>query len=739
MSINSKCYTIIQTFIVCVCVTLSQWIELPSLRLPYKMDEFAFGLYNDTVFVLGGFGDSWVRDFIRRQQSHYSLKTMTRTFYNSSALPTDVICGDSRCSTYQGEMLYIVQTDVLHIFNMRTKQFTANWNGLEGFEVSTNTVHTDTACVTSTAEYLIFLGGCKTENCFDIYDIYLTDFRLMSFSTFTWIRNAPDFDLVRTHAECITHNDKLWIFGGRSIATNPNYGYSLATNQYIDISVVTNNMAANWMYTAPLSTPLYSINAIGVGDLIYLVSGNNDIVHILNTTNHSMTFISPANMVQVTGDAGIVLHHSNTHVFGGSDNNNVWQYYNLNSTAVDASINITTKGPTYHPSYYPSYNPSYPPSSHPSYTPITGHPSSFPSAVPSFYPSSNTQNTTPPTTANPTFQSPTSHPTSSTGEPSSTPTVYPTLAPILQTIAPSFTSTRLPTSPTGRSDAITTMYTISITFPNCGKEDAINACDINKTTMANQIVAYIDYDTSILSTDIINNEVVVIVSITMDEYNSLIGETISDRIENELERTYGDDIDVIVKRTDDANDTGPTKENDSLGVIVSVVIGMVILISFATILYRRHKRKHVLIQNNQSMVQKELEQDAKVANNNSINEVEQMDDKEDSIESLYANRNDKSGRRTTGDDQLRSMSDALNKVPLDLLVTKRDIETIGVEEREGEKKGHMNNDKQVEMEYTQEGVDKNTVMNSTEFGTTSGQGNADVIKQTSKGDAMDNI
>eukprot|EP01083_Nonionella_stella_P188546 695212_1 len=346
---------------------------------------------------------------------------------------------------------------------------------------------------------------------------------------------------------------------------------------------------------------------------------------------------------------------------------------------------------------------------------------------------------------------PTYAPTPQTSSPTSAPTThFPTSAPTVPTRVPSSPPTGIWTPspsqyPTAEHTGPSTKYTVSISFHNCEQENEADDCDINQTTITSEVnavlVAYIDYDTKILSTDIINNEVVIVLSIGMDGYNPLIGERMSDRIENELERTYGDDIDVIVKRTDDANDTGPTKENDSLGVIVSVVIGMVILISIATIRYRRHKRKHVLIQNNQSMVQKELEQDAKVANNNSINEVEQMDDKEDSIESLYANRNDKSGRRTTGDDQLRSMSDALNKVPLDLLVTKRDIETIGVddqvlEEREGEKKGHMNNDKQVEMEYTQEGVDKNTVMNSTEFGTTSGQGNADVIKQTSKGDAM---
>eukprot|EP01083_Nonionella_stella_P188548 695217_1 len=142
----------------------------------------------------------------------------------------------------------------------------------------------------------------------------------------------------------------------------------------------------------------------------------------------------------------------------------------------------------------------------------------------------------------------------------------------------------------------------------------------------------------------------------MDEHNSLIGERISNRIENELEAAYGDDIDVIVKRPDDANDTEQTKENDFLGVnvIVLVVIGIAILILIVAILYcflvGRSRHKHA--QDTQSMVQKELEQDTTVANKGS-----------------------------ESSDQVRSMINGLRKAPTDLLVTKRDLETSGVNDK----------------------------------------------------------
>eukprot|EP01083_Nonionella_stella_P228664 810163_1 len=72
------------------------------------------------------------------------------------------------------------------------------------------------------------------------------------------------------------------------------------------------------------------------------------------------------------------------------------------------------------------------------------------------------------------------------------------------------------------------------------------------------LVAYIDYNPRILSTDIINNEVAIILSLEMDEYNSLIG----DAIENELQEEYDDDVEVIVKETNDGNDIESTKPNE---------------------------------------------------------------------------------------------------------------------------------------------------------------------------------
>eukprot|EP01083_Nonionella_stella_P183296 661977_1 len=87
----------------------------------------------------------------------------------------------------------------------------------------------------------------------------------------------------------------------------------------------------------------------------------------------------------------------------------------------------------------------------------------------------------------------------------------------------------------------------------------------------------------------------------------------SDRIENELETKYGDDIDVIVKETNDEDasaDTEPNEENDLwlwIVVVSAVVVAMILIV---VMVYKRCK--HVRVQKIQTTVEKQLQQSAQV-------------------------------------------------------------------------------------------------------------------------------
>eukprot|EP01083_Nonionella_stella_P174510 605172_1 len=244
--------------------------------------------------------------------------------------------------------------------------------------------------------------------------------------------------------------------------------------------------------------------------------------------------------------------------------------------------------PSGSPSRYPTSGPSESPSSDPSKSPIASNPSSAPgvsTSQPTVYPSTN-------------------------------PSRYPSFSPIASTPMPSVPPTIV---------EIATNYTISIVFHHCEQDEDIQ-CDINKTTITNAIlVAYIDYNTQILNTDIMNNEVIVILSVQMDKQNALIGETISDSIEKELEDEYGDGIGVTVKETNDTEDVHdePTKANDGTLSTILVITAVVVAVAIALVIYRVRFSHPKRVRNDQTMVQKALEQDPAV---NVVNNHEKASD-----------------------------------------------------------------------------------------------------------------
>eukprot|EP01083_Nonionella_stella_P181542 650655_1 len=337
----------------------------------------------------------------------------------------------------------------------------------------------------------------------------------------------------------------------------------------------------------------------------------------------------------------------------------------------------------------------------PSVTPTTDQPTALPSAAPITH-----RPTASPITHQPT--EPTLSPT--TGQPTE-PTASPSTKSITGT---NYTiSIGQPTEPTASpsTKSITgTNYTISIVFHSCV---SVYSCNVDKTMITSQVHAivdgYINYDTQTLSTNITGNEVVIILAIGMDEYNSLLGERISDRIESELEDIYSGDIDVTVKETNDTNDTHdtePSKEENELSniLILSGVIVMILILTGAIITIRQ---KHA--RNNQNMVQKELE-------------GEKMDNQEQG-EDDKGDGNDNQEQRTTGWNQTRW------GITAPRITKKGDIDGNVLQEIEGKKVD-------VDDPCTQEGLDGSTGVETTSIGEENTE--AGTI-QTSKGDAIDDI
>eukprot|EP01083_Nonionella_stella_P095312 267527_1 len=526
------------------------------------------------------------------------------------------------------------------------------------------------ACLASQNQTLYVVGGADAD------ENALNQLQILSVSTLQWTTDAPVMNEARGQLSCIVTNNYLWAFGGDFEDTFH------ITNERIHIPDIMQN---SWNYVDEFLTDLAITRCISWNNIIYIIGGwswNNDYhdtVYKMDVFNGSI--ISVDHLPFVSFESTPIIANAVLYVFGGLDDNgsgiNNVLYLNL---------------PTIHPSADSTRSPSKQPSHMPTSFPTV--PTRMPTIAPTY---GSTVSTSPPTL---------------TGVLTPDPSHYPTTAHIV-------------------------IYTISIVFHSCEQENEAPACGINQTTITGEvnavIVAYIDYDTKILSSDIINNEVVMVLSIGMDEYNSSIGERMSDRIENELEDKYGDGIDVTVKETNGEDDTEPSKDNDSWtwSVIISVVIGAVIVAMVYCFRIKRCKRV---------LVQKQLQQDAKVANDNVssavIDEDEQMHNEEDLMESSNVNKK--------ANHDLESMINVLNKVPLTLLVTKSDIETLATNdeildeiEGEGENTVGMKNEGVVEMGYTHDGTrgaESGDVETKTMIGS-----NVCIPKQTTWGDAVEDV
>eukprot|EP01083_Nonionella_stella_P303522 1051058_1 len=505
------------TCIMCVLITAAEWVSSPS-RLPHAIAEFALGFYNDTVFMLGGSGLTGPGGY---QLTEWDMKAQTGSY--NEGLPAYVNCFIGRCGTQQGDTLYIITPDdALHIFNMSTKQFTANWNNVE---LGPKNYQTHGSCITSTTDHLFMLGGSRRDT---VPVQFNANFQILQLSTLTWLTREPDMNEIRYGMECIVHQDILWTIGGWS----PTSGQTTQI-EHIDITILTDAMDSAWLYSAPLTQASYHMHAVGVGDRIFIMGGysGHTLFHILNITDHTMT-LSPHRLAVGVGEGGVMLLNSVIYLFGGetdasSSKTNTWQYYDLRNNTPNASESPTsdplaTTLPPYPNSIEPTSDPTIDPSIYPSNSP-SNVPSSSPSSLPSNLPSHV-----------PSITGASLSPTAPSELPSLSPSNVPSQLP---TDLPSNFPSNVPSNPS----SLTSIYTISILC------DEVHVCDINTTTITSQInatlIAY-DYNANILSADIINTELVITLSIATDQHNPLIGETIEDRIEHELKDAYGGDIDV---------------------------------------------------------------------------------------------------------------------------------------------------------------------------------------------------
>eukprot|EP01083_Nonionella_stella_P064885 169564_1 len=568
--------------------------------LPQANDEFASGVYNGTIFLLGGTDT-------KKQVTEYDINTETFTGSEQKALSLD-IWGGGQYWTQQENMIYIIyydktgtDNDYLVTYNMINRQFTNNWMTFAQPKV------TFYGCLASSKQYLFTTGGLGETNV--LKEIAILD---LASEPEQWLNNPPNMIKRRFIHACVVHNNYLWAFGGSSdYPEDWPPATQLTSNERIS---VTDILAQSWAEIDPLTIGLGFLRAIGWHDTIFVLGGWNydnsmnniyKTIHLVNASSGSVS-ISQDEFPMANAFGAPIIYKDTLYVFGGFSvgvMSNRWAYKHL----VTAN---PTMNPSYIPTQYPTIHPTISPIKAPTNHPVimTNDPSQYPTVHPvTFSTEIMTNDPSRNPTASPFYPSiiptanPTVYPSKRSIEPpshlhSESPSVLPTDLPSINPSAysstigitekPSLLPSFNPFSRTETTSSDITQFMISITFNDC-----LQNCNVTKDEINNILIAYIG-DSVILDTDIVDNEITVIVSLVATEFNELDKDAIARGIEKDLEVKYGNvDVNMDENENDNENESEHVVKTEKNQVPTILVVILVMLYAIISCIYCKRKRK----------------------------------------------------------------------------------------------------------------------------------------------------
>eukprot|EP01083_Nonionella_stella_P040377 109621_1 len=528
-------------------------------------DEMAVGVWEGVVYLIAGY-------YNPRQVAAYTIATQTWNDIGKNVLSHDV-AGRGQYYTQQGTVVYVINRmtgNTFSTYNLLSNQFTEDWGSTTYGKFDRDVSYR--GCLASTSQYLYVVGGGNTDGT-----TYLKNVQMLNIATKQWMSSPPDMKTARGSGACIVHNDYLWAIAGYKTNT-----WIKSVERIIETDIASNT----WSYTDDLSVGLSTSRVAAQYDTLYVIGGFDgnaptDYMHLIDADT-GVVSLSSHSLPSTIAWGSPVIWDSVLYNFGGdSVDNSRWHYYPLPGS----------NSPSKAPSKSPTKQPSISPSSHPTGSP-TQFPTSNPTASPTQFPTSNP--TTTPTDSP--MQFPTSNPT---GSPTQNPTQNPSFDPSSQpSFDPSLSAAPdtalLSTSEYPTEEDI--QFTIAITLNSCAAEDdKSEQCklDIAEDEINTIIIAYLDETATIFSTVIEDNSVEVVLSIAPNEYEQLDRDVIVLGIENELEREYGKDVEVVIKKnTDNADEEHDEPESKHSWIIyVTVPVAIIILICLSCCAYNKLKRK----------------------------------------------------------------------------------------------------------------------------------------------------
>eukprot|EP01083_Nonionella_stella_P179742 639063_1 len=411
-------------FVLFIRSSREAWI-IGDSSLPRADDSMAVGAYNGKIFIIGGYyeGNALVE---------FDIATHSVTDHGKRAIMASKTDGAAQFWSQQGPILYIIDDTVFSIYDMHTRQFTANWKGITFL-----TGVGDDGCLASSALFLYVTGGDPDG---------IDTLQVLRLTTYSWITNPlpPTMQQRRQHHSCVLHNDYLWAFAGQWTPDKKNF--EIANNERI---LATGDIAQNtWNYIDPLTVGIVNHRAVAYQDTIYVIGGQDggsnqfDFVHLVDANTGEVT-LSPDRMQALNEYGAPIIVDSTLYLFGGDPLTTEWQYCELDTTPPMPTTAVPTNQPTSAPSEIPTSAPIAAPSEIPTSAPVAApsdqptsvpseHPTVAPFAVPSEMPTSVPSN-------QPTLV-PSEHPTGApvpSNQPTHVPSEMPTIHPIQPTFFPS--------------------------------------------------------------------------------------------------------------------------------------------------------------------------------------------------------------------------------------------------------------------------------------------------------------
>eukprot|EP01084_Bolivina_argentea_P284745 488093_1 len=318
--------------------TADQWIKVDSstLRLPRKDSRMAVGVWNGSIFILGGISN-------RNALVEWNIFENTMTDYGATYLNA-YIWGNSQYWSQQQDILYMIggdpqySGDTFSIFNLRTKQLTENYHNIS-IPIGVD----EYGCLASYGELLYVIGGW---NNFDALDIV----QIVNVTSNQWISGGATMQTKRRSLACIVHDSgALFAIGGFG-------SLYLKSVEKLMVKNNTNSNNQSWKYIDDLLYSADKVRAISFGDDILVIGGHSneypgdylDVIQVIDTESGHISFGGNMNFA---GYGSAVINVNNivysfggyNAVLGGYQWN--WEYYEL----------LSTNAPSHSPSDYPSY------------------------------------------------------------------------------------------------------------------------------------------------------------------------------------------------------------------------------------------------------------------------------------------------------------------------------------------------------------------------------------------------